>query len=582
MPDYDQPVQEFSAYFRDQNERVVTDYFESLVKQSNVDEQANIQTVNEYNALKDDESTVSKSRGRWKFLRILCIVVAGISAACLFGGLWFMLIPLAGSLVFLFTKVNKRVKGLHEEVAKLTAAKEEKLQEAWDQVAPLNVLYNWGLAQKFFQETIPDVEFEPFLSTKTLIDLQDTYGLSDAFNDYRSIIDTQSGHFKGNPFALTRYLQHWIGSKVYTGSIVIYWNEEVEDANGDSRTVQRSQVLTASVTKPFPEYGIRETLIYGHEAGDQLSFSRQPSNLSGLEDGFMNNMRKNKAMKQIEKQARTQLKKGTGDLTVMANKEFETLFRATDRDNEVQFRMLFTSLAQQEMVNILNDTTVGYGDDFTFIKEGGINFVEPSHISGLALDSNPDIFKTFDISAARSSFKQFHTGYFKALYFTFAPLFTIPLYLDKRSVPLARNASNEGEVSFWEHEAVANHIGDQAFAHPASITQNLLKTSAGKTNGGSATVTVTAHGYEGIPMVDVIPVYGNDGDWHNVPVPWTEYLPVSKDSTIVVEVISNNPAEEVPNSDTYRNGISQFMSKYNQGDEGVFLRRVLAATFLSR
>jgi hypothetical protein len=83
-------------------------------------------------------------------------------------------------------------------------------------------------------------------------------------------------------------------------------------------------------------------------------------------------------------------------------------------------------------------------------------------------------------------------------------------------------------------------------------------------------------------MVDIIPVYGNDGDWHEVPVPWTEYLPVSKDSTIVVEVISTNPAEEVPNSDNYRTGISKFMSKYNQSDEGVFLRRVLAATFLSR
>ena len=581
MPDYDQPVQEYGAYFRDQNERVVTEYFESLVKQSNVDEQANIQTVNEYNTLLEGESEMSKKRGRWKFLRVTCIVIAAISGLAVFASP-IMLLPLAGSLVFLFTKVNKKVKGLQEEVTKLTSAKEEKLQEAWDQVAPLNQLYNWGLAQKFFQETIPDVQFEPFLSTKTLIDLQDTYGLSDSFNDYRSIIDTQSGHFKGNPFALTRYLQHWIGSKTYTGSIVIYWDEEVENANGDYVTVRKSQVLTASVTKPFPEYAVRETLIYGHEAGDQLSFSRQPSNLSGMEDGFMNNMRKNKAMKQIEKQARTQLKKGTGDLTVMANKEFETLFRATDRDNEVQFRMLFTSLAQQEMVNILNDKTVGYGDDFLFIKVEGVNFVEPSHLSGMSLDSNPDIFKTFDVAAARSSFKQFHTGYFKALYFAFAPLFTIPLYLDKRSVPLAKKATNEEGTSFWEHEAVANHIGGQAFQHPSSVTENLLKTTASKSRDGSTTVTVTAHGYEGIPMVDILPVYGNDGYWHDVPVPWTEYLPVSKDSTIVVEVISANPSDEVPNSDTYRNGLSKFMSKYNQSDENVFLRRALAATFLSR
>jgi hypothetical protein len=406
--------------------------------------------------------------------------------------------------------------------------------------------------------------------------------LNESFNDYRSIIDTQSGHFKGNPFALTRYLQHWIGSKVYTGSIVIYWDEEVRNSNGDWVTVRKSQVLTASVTKPFPEYAIREALIYGHEAGEQLSFTRQPSNLSGLEDGFMNNMRKNKAMKKIEKEARTQLKKGTGDLTVMANKEFETLFRATDRDNEVQFRMLFTPLAQQEMVNVLNDASVGFGDNFRFLKFGRVNFVEPSHLAGMTLDSNPEVFKTYDIASARSAFKQFHTEYFKALYFTFAPLFTIPLYLDKRSVPVSKQSGNKEESSFWEHEAIANHMGHQAFEHPASITQNLLKTTAGKSRDASSTVTVTAHGYEGIPMGDVIPVYGNDGGWHQVPVPWTEYLPVSKDSTIVVEVVSTNLSEEVPNSDTYRSGISSFLSKYDQTEENIFLRRGLAAIFLSR
>ena len=582
MPDYDRPVQEFGAYFRDQNERLVTDYFENLVKQSGVDEQINIRTVREFNILEEGESAVLKKLGRWKFALIACIGIATISGLALFGRYWFMLIPLTGSLAFIFSKVNKTISGLNQEVSKLTSVKEEKLQEAWDQVAPLNQLYNWGLAQKFFQETIPAIKFEPFMSTKTLLDLQETYGLSDAFNDCRSVLDTEAGHFRGNPFALTRYLTHWIGSKTYWGSIVIYWEREVKNEQGDLVTIRESQVLRASLTKPCPQFGVRETLIYGHEAADQLTFTRQPSNLSGLEEGFINNMRKNKAMKNIENQARSQLQEGTGDLTVMANKEFETLFSATDRDNEVQFRMLFTPLAQQEMVNVLNDKTVGYGDDFRFLKCGGVTFIEPAHLSGLSFDSNPNIFKSFDIVRARRSFKEFHTGYFKALYFAFAPIFTIPLYLDHRSVPLAKKATRDGEPSFWEHEAIANYIGYQEFQHPSAITQSLMKTKTGKTRDGRLVVTVTALSYKGVERVDYISVHGNDGYWHDVPVTWTEYLPVTNDSTIAVEVLSTDPSEEVPNSDTYRASISQFMSKYNHSEENIFLRKGLAATFLSR
>jgi hypothetical protein len=26
--------------------------------------------------------------------------------------------------------------------------------------------------------------------------------------------------------------------------------------------------------------------------------------------------------------------------------------------------------------------------------------------------------------------------------------------------------------------------------------------------------------------VDFIPVHGGDGDWHNVPVPWDDYIPL--------------------------------------------------------
>ena len=104
-------------------------------------------------------------------------------------------------------------------------------------------------------------------------------------------------------------------------------------------TVHRHETLNASVNKPYPEYGDRAAVIYGSEAAPDLSFTRAPSKLSGLEDGVINNWRKRRAVQGARSDQSRDLKHGKG-FTVMANAEFDALFGATDRDHEVQFRLL--------------------------------------------------------------------------------------------------------------------------------------------------------------------------------------------------------------------------------------------------
>lgn len=94
---------------------------------------------------------------------------------------------------------------------------------------------------------------------------------------------------------------------------------------------------------------------------------------------MINDWRIGRAVKQLESKSRD-LDHG-GGFTVMANREFDALFAATDRDHEVQFRLLFTPLAQQEMLKLLRDKTDGYGDDFGFTKRGMVNFVMPDHMA---------------------------------------------------------------------------------------------------------------------------------------------------------------------------------------------------------
>ena len=43
---------------------------------------------------------------------------------------------------------------------------------------------------------------------------------------------------------------------------------------------------------------------------------------------------------------------------------------------------------------------------------------------------------------------------------------------------------------------------------------------------------MTAHGYRGEPRTDYVRTFGGDGRFHDVPVPWTEYLPVSRTSPL--------------------------------------------------
>jgi hypothetical protein len=580
MPEFDEPIDDYASFFKDEHERNVSEYFEELVKAAGIDEQKNIETVAELQSLRNSVSSNSSSRGWWRAGRIVAILAAVGLGALAFSeqGIYFLsLAPALGLLALVFMKINPEVSALNDKVTELEAQRDSKSDEAWLQMFPLNELHTWEAASKLFMKTFPFITFDSFFTTNRLRDLTENYGLSPSFNDGRSIQSIQSGSFKGNPFVIARYKEHWMGTRSYHGSLVIYWTESVRDAQGNWVNIQKSQTLTASVVKPYPEYQVRSSIIYGHEIAPNLSFTRAPSNLSGLEDGFMNNWRKDHAIKKVEKKARKDIKSGKGELTVMSNKEFEALFNATDRDHEVEFRLLFTPLAQQEMVKLLNDKTVGFGDNFLFNKQGKINFVEPNHLSNVEFDGNPQLFKTLELAEARKLFNDFHNKYFKSLYFSFAPLWTIPMYRENRTIP--RSSDHALDASFWEHEVMANLIGQQNFRHPNSVTENILKSSGGGL-GSAKSVTLTAYGYEGFGRVDVIPMVGGDGNVHGVPVHWTEYIDVSQDSTMVVGVVSNHIHDDNSDDDRFQSGWQKALRDHGISPEYVLTRGAVAAAFL--
>jgi hypothetical protein len=232
---------------------------------------------------------------------------------------------------------------------------------------------------------------------------------------------------------------------------------------------------------------------------------------------------------------------------MMSNEEFELLFHAKDRNDEVEFRLLFTPLAQQQMVDFLNDKTVGFGDDFHFIKDNKINLIVAEHLNEINFSHAPEQFHGYDFKEVKQVFLEYNKAFFKAAYFALAPLLIVPLYQQTRTHAAIYGKEESSRSAFWEHESLANYYGDSCFEHPQCITQNILKTRCVRRDAaGGATVEVTAYGFRGIERVEYVPVYGNDGKWHNVPVEWVEYLPVEKTSAMELQDL---PGESQIDSD---------------------------------
>lgn len=530
-------------------------FFEKLVKRSGVDENANAATVAEIRALDAQLADADSRRSSWKALRalVVIIVVAGFFGLALFilpilspdielpmrvGGLWAAACAAVavGGIALTTVKLNPAIRFLDERLRLLTERREAKMAEALAQLASLNRLYDWGMIAGLIRQTVPRLALDPYFSRARLDELHRSFGWDDSFNRDKSVLFAQSGEINGNPFVLAETLDFRMCTETYQGSLTISWRERENytDSNGRTRTrwVTRTQTLYASVDKPAPKYTRKKFLIYGNEAAPNLTFSRNPSDLSDTGDGFIDKWRMKRTVAKLEALSRN-LDDDSG-YTIMSNRQFDALFHAIDRNDEVQFRLLFTPLSQQQMINLLRDKTIGFGDDFTFIKNRMINIVRPAHLATTDITAAPSLFHNYDLAAAREFFNAYSNAYFRALYFSLAPVLTIPLYQQHRSHADIYASVTGKTASFWEHEAIANFHGQRAFKHHESITENLLKTQNARTGAGYTEVAVTANGFRGEHRVDHVSKLGGDGNWHKVPVKWVEYIPVQRTSTLTI------------------------------------------------
>lgn len=547
------PLTEYVNVFRDRFKEVAERTFAKLAEEANVDVEANRKTCKEFYKTDKARSEKSSQVSTWKFWRGFLWVVIIISACVCFVEFQeyepdstvvavSALLPIA-LLIAIFAWINPRITNMKSERDELAKKAKELKDLAWEQMTPLNSLYDWDILTRMMTETVPKLEFDPYFTTQRLADLEKVYGWNGSFNETRSVICSHSGLINGNPFVFCRTKKMIMGQKTYWGEKTIYWTTYERDSDGKTRAVHHSEILRASVTKPYPEYYKKTRLIYGNTAAPDLKFSRKQSDLAGKEGSLSYKWTRHK----LRKKARDL---ENNDFAMMTNEDFEIAFDTRNRNDNQQFALLFTPLAQESMLNLLKDKSVGYGDDFDFEKNKMINVIVADHMQELQLDLNPTIYRTFDFDKAKVSFQQLNSEYFRAIYFCMAPLLCVPMYQQIRSQQDIYGRDMELQSAFWEHEALANFYGKSRFEAPDCVTDCILKTRVQRHKDGISTITVTAHGYRTEQHLTYIEKYGGDGNWHDVPVYWDEYIPVTGEGEM--EIKEDNEKEDSDMSNTAR------------------------------
>lgn len=564
----------YKRELKEKHHNNVVALFDELVKKSGVDTAANKALCEKIYAKKEEqkkfESKLNKARGLKIFSIVLIVLGAFLALISIFAfmnngiiaGIVLVLVGagmLTAGILLIVLVASKRQKEFSTIVDKLNEEIEKMIQEAYSQMAPLNALFDEEMPSQLLMKTTPLIVMDRQFDNRKLEFLVTNYGYKYRDKDNCSKLAIQSGTILGNPFAFFKELEMNIVDHRYEGTLVISWTTLVSTKNG-MRTVTHTQTLHAYVTKPRPVYSIDTYLMYANDAAPNLTFSRRPSNINSFDEkGLEKYVRKHES--DLSKLAEKEMGKG-GNYTPLGNPEFELFFGGLNRNNEVEYRLLFTPLAQKSMLALMKSEE-GYGDDFTLVKDHKINFLTSRHTQGDALFSDVTYFYDFDFEKIQEKFIDYNDYYFKAIFFDLAPLLSIPLYQQHKAQEYIYKGTLKSKFSDLDHECTANKFDPADFADKETNTKVIVKTDYLKANGECDLVKVTGHSFKEIKHVEIVPTLGGDGRMHGVPVTWYEYIPLTRESLINVGEVggSQNQFNKLGNKDIIFN---RGLVSYNQ------------------
>ena len=405
-----EPINLFQNSLKEKHKEIVERYFDNLTAKSGVDVNANALTCKEYYVvlarIDSSKKKLSGQRGLRIFLVISAILFFLVGTILLTLGIkdalgtfkvWGIIIAILlilSGIAFIVINIvvlNKRIRGIEQNIKDLQQKAKILKSEAEKQMAPLNALFDWNIPSTLATEAAPILQLDKNFPAERFYHLVERFEMKEDKGKNASTIFVQSGTIVDNPFIIERDYVQTMYDHVYTGTLVVSWTTTVSDGKGGRRVVHHTQTLVATITKPAPSYHLDTNTIYANDAAPHLSFTRKigPGNSVSASELTRFDAAWDKKL------AKMQRKEIKSTFTPIGNSKFEGLFQAFDRDNEVEFRVLFTPLGQKNMINLLISKKP-YGDDFEFIKKKYINIIHSTHMQTLDYDGNPYHFLGFD------------------------------------------------------------------------------------------------------------------------------------------------------------------------------------------
>lgn len=554
------PKEMYDRMLKKQYHDTALAYFSELITKSGVSEQENAKLVKQYELAKAQYEKEKKALGSIKFWRGFLIAlsvifgIVGIIALIIgimvvtdgvadYAPAFFITSGVSIALTVLFivllcTVIKKKTK----EQQKRTNEAKEVMDKAYaavlKSVESLNRIYDWGIPQAVMEKATPIIDLDPVFMGDRLEYLIEKFGFREITSPKQSVLEVLSGNIHGNPFVLQKILDCTIKNKTYTGSIVIHWTTTYRDKNG-THTRHHSQTLTASITRPAPYYSALTQLAFGSEAAPHLHFTRSPVHAEKMNDKEREKFI-NKRIKQLESKETKDLVRSE-NFTKLGNDEFDALFGAYDRDNEVEFRLLYTPLAQRNTIGLLKDQTP-FGDDFHLKKDGMVTIVQSEHSQRFDYSSSPSTFFGYDIAKMKEKFVNYCDDFIKNLFFDLAPIISVPLYQMHKPKEYIYESPYRSNLSSFEQEVLANGLDADLFK-PKEASNNLpliLKAKDASKRGSGDSVRINALSFKETPMVEYITKLGGDGRMHTIPVHWIQYDEVHKESNIGIGQVNGS------------------------------------------
>ena len=560
-------------------------FFDNLVIKSKINvEENDISSANYENSLSDANKSqeLLKKYKKVETLFIILIVVFSLirtiyfiveifnnfSNLAIFLPTYIILLILTIYFIFYLSKINRmRIINQKNNYSLHSSKVDKYLEECKKQIEPLLSLFDSSDQDVIFSKISPIISLDKLFDKEKLAYLHEKFSLeSSNTNQDSSIIYSKTGKISGLPFVILKTNNFYMGQKTYQGTRVVSYQVYYRDSEGRSRSRTQFETLIATITKPCPKYFVDEVLYYGNPLAANLSFSRSPFYLKKIDDTKSYEKYIEKQIKVIQKE-----KKKSDSFVQLNNDEFEVLFHALNRDNEREFRLLFTPLGQKSMVYLIKSSP--YGDDFTFTKKKKLNLISSSHVLSSNRNCDPVNYYSYSIKKSKELFVSYSTNYYSSFFFELAPLLSIPIYqqtkkesfhFDKKKYPY--------NSSLYEHEEVANLFNRSDIS--ISQTEIICKTEYIESISSWDIFDVISYGYRITPKVEMVPRVAGNGRTYLVPVPYDEYNQVVDKEKVALlqkdkrdnEIISSYFNEE------FKNKIKPFIknNKYFHSRNKVF------------